>query len=436
MAPTAQQDVLKRIDDAELKEMMLDVVNIPSLTGDEEALGEYLARCFLDLGMEVELQEVEPTRQNVLARWRGTGGGPTVMLLGHMDTAPYVPSVNPNRLRPHGRPLGGIVDGNWVYGPGASNMKCCFPAYYQLVKAVRDARVPLRGDILIAAVVGEIEKSPIDQYQGKNYRGSALGARYMVNKGIRADYCLNGEPTGLRVQMGNTGYIFAKFTTRGIVTHTCSKQLGVCAYKKMTTVIEALEAWEPKYQKRHPHPFMEVRVGIGGIQGGFPYTPSRNPMPECNLYVHVTMLPGQTVGSVEEELGELLGALEAEDTALKPELLIYSANNGYEIPLNHPLVQVMDRAHETVFGAASIRPEPGRYSVSSDCSPLFEYHIPGITYGAGGLGRKGVHVAYDAELGEVVSLEHLRQATEVYTVGTLELAGGAGGSGAARLPRR
>ena len=89
-------------------------------------------------------------------------------------------------------------------------------------------------------------------------------------------------------------------------------------------------------------------------------------MPECNLYVHVTMLPGQAVSSVEEELREMLRDHEEEDPALKVELLIYSANNGYEIPVNHALVQVMDRAHETVFGAPPIRPEPGRYSVSWD----------------------------------------------------------------------
>lgn len=420
---SAREAALSRIDDGELKEMLLDVVNIPSLTGDEAAMGEYLARRYAELGMEVELQEVEPERLNVLARWKGTGGGPTLMLLGHMDTAPYVPSVNPYRLRRPGQPLGGLVDGAWVYGPGASNMKCCFPAYYQVVKAVREARIPLRGDILIAAVVGEIEKAPIDQYQGRAYRGSGLGARYMVTHGIRADYCINGEPTGLRVQFGNTGYVFAKFTTRGVVTHTCTKQLGVDAYKKMTRVIAALEAWEPRYQARHPHPFMEVRMGIGGIQGGFPYTPSRNPMPECHLYVHVTMLPRQTVSSVEEELREVLAELEREDPSLKVELLIYGANNGYELPEDHALVRILDRAHQAVFGEPPVRPEPGRYSVSSDCSPLFEYALPGVTYGAGGLGRSGAYVAYDPEFVEVVSLEHLRRATEVYTLAALEICG-------------
>jgi acetylornithine deacetylase/succinyl-diaminopimelate desuccinylase-like protein len=151
---TVGEAVRGYIDDDALREMLLDVVNIPSLTGDEAAIGEYLARRYGELGMEIELQEVEPERLNVLARWKGTGGGPTLMLLGHMDTAPYVPSINPYRRRRPGQPLGGLVDGRWVYGPGASNMKCAFPAYYQVVKALRDAQVPLRGDILIAAVVG------------------------------------------------------------------------------------------------------------------------------------------------------------------------------------------------------------------------------------------------------------------------------------------
>jgi acetylornithine deacetylase/succinyl-diaminopimelate desuccinylase-like protein len=423
--------VYGRIDEVELREMMLDVVNIPSLTGEEEAIADYLASRYFELGMDVELQQVEENRTNVLARLKGGGGGPTVMLLGHLDTAPYVASVNPFHFRRPGqpfgpgKPIGGLTEDGWVYGPGASNMKCCFPAYYQAVKAIRDSGTRLKGDILIAGVVGEIEKAPIDQFQGKHYRGSALGARYMVNHGIRADFCINGEPTGLRVQPGNTGYIFVKFGAKGVVTHTCTKQLGVDAYRKITKVIAALEEYEPRYQANHPHPDMEVRIGIGGIQGGFPYTPSRNPMPECNIYVHVTMLPQQSVQETEDELREMLANVERRNPGLGIEMTFYGANNGYEIPWDHHLVKVMERAHEGVFGEPTVRPEPGRYSVSSDCSPLFEYDIPGITYGAGGLGRQGVHVAYDAEYGEVVSLEHLRQATEVYTTAIIELCGAA-----------
>ena len=62
----------------------------------------------------------------------------------------------------------------------------------------------------------------------------------------------------------------------------------------MVRVVTALKAWEPVYQQRHPHPFMEAPIGIGAIQGGYPYKPSKCPAPFCNLYVDLRLVPGQS----------------------------------------------------------------------------------------------------------------------------------------------
>src|SRR3712207_9221464 len=62
-----------------------------------------------------------------------------------------------------------------------------------------------------------------------------------------------GEPTGLRVQPGNTGYLFVKISTEGVMQHTWSKQNGIDAIAKMRKVIDRLEEWEPIYERRHPH---------------------------------------------------------------------------------------------------------------------------------------------------------------------------------------
>ena len=64
-----------------------DVVEIPSETGFEGPIGDYVGERFAELGCEVSFQEVEEGRRNVIARWRGVRRGPTVLLLAHFDTS-------------------------------------------------------------------------------------------------------------------------------------------------------------------------------------------------------------------------------------------------------------------------------------------------------------------------------------------------------------
>src|SRR5919197_2834147 len=155
----AQLDRLVNRD--QLTGMLLEMVDIPSPTGGEESFARYLGERFAELGMEVKYQEVEPGRPNVVARLKGTGGGPSLMFNGHMDTTHVGDEPG---LQMGQRNASGILDGEWIYGNGCSNMKAAFPAYYGAIRAIREAGVELKGDIIMAGVVGEIEKAPIDQY--------------------------------------------------------------------------------------------------------------------------------------------------------------------------------------------------------------------------------------------------------------------------------
>src|SRR2546430_8739505 len=109
------------------------------------------------LGLAVQWQQVEENRANALGTWQGAGGGSTLMFNGHMDTSysgrePWlrnVPGFQPQAFERDGR----------LYGLGISNMKGALACYVEAVRALQDAGVRLRGDLLIAAVSGEIEKT-------------------------------------------------------------------------------------------------------------------------------------------------------------------------------------------------------------------------------------------------------------------------------------
>ncbi|HJQ76453.1 MAG TPA: hypothetical protein VJ948_04230, partial [Acidimicrobiia bacterium] len=105
-------EVLAAIDEDELIEMAQDLINIPSLTGREAGVSEYLAQRFADLGLKVTQQEVETGRDNVIGTWTGGNGDESLMFLGHMDHAPGI-----------GVPEAKWVDDEWISGIGASNMK-------------------------------------------------------------------------------------------------------------------------------------------------------------------------------------------------------------------------------------------------------------------------------------------------------------------------
>ncbi|MBI2370709.1 MAG: M20/M25/M40 family metallo-hydrolase [Deltaproteobacteria bacterium] len=412
-----QEAVLKALDRKRLTQTLKDLVNIPSPTGEEKAIGQYLGEQLDRLGLRVTFQEVEAERLNVIGEWKGTGGGPTLFFGAHFDTS----TTGKERHLGKGHRAHAVEEDGWIYGLGVSNMKNAFAGYLMAVEMLQKAGVALKGDLIVAGVVGEIEKAPVEQYEGREYRGGGSGTLYMMHHGLTADLAIVGEPTGLRLQPGNTGYIFAKITTLGVPQHTYSKHLGVDAIEKMLPVMQAIKAWEPRYQQKYRHPFMKPLIGVGAIDGGYPFKPSICPAPFCNLYLHITTIPGTKPMAVRRDLEELLDGLRRRDPGLRAEVEFYLYRDGYEVPRESPVVRSVEAAHRQVTGRAVIFPEPERYAVSADCSIMHDYGVPAITYGAGGINPEGAYGMYYQDKGECLGIEHLVTATKVYALAALDL---------------
>jgi acetylornithine deacetylase/succinyl-diaminopimelate desuccinylase len=416
--PVLTNDVFATQDVEALTKMACDLVDIPSATGDEGPIGEYVATRFAELGLRVTKQEVEPGRNNVIARLRGSRPGPTLLFLAHFDT-----STNPDEDLPIGYQAKAVVEDGWIYGLGISNMKCAFAGFWSALQMLHDGGADLPGEIIVAGVVGEIEKGPIDVWQGRSYRGGGIGARFMVNHGITADFCINGEPTALRLQTGNAGYLFVRIHVKGSPQHTYSKQAAVDPLPKAFRIHAALGEWETAYQARHAHPIMKPLIGVGGIYGGYPYKPSITPA-FCNLYVHVNLIPGQDILEVQRDIEQLIEQLKADDPELDASIEIFLASNGHLLEEGHPLIAAMESATVDVFGTTATRPNPERFSVSSDNSPLAEFGIPGITYGAGGINLSGDYSMYEPGIGEVVKIDNLAACARVYAAAAMRLLAG------------
>src|SRR6266545_337084 len=184
----------------------------------EEAMARVMGDVLEELGLQVQWQQVEDGRANVLGTWPGAGGGPTLMFNGHMDTSysgrePWLQGI------PGFQPQGFERDGR-IYGLGISNMKGALACYVEVVRALHEAGVRLRGDVLIAAVAGEIEKTQQGDAQGAEYRGYAAGSRYLVSHGGAADMCILGEPTENKVVLAHFGSLWLRLSTHGPFVHT------------------------------------------------------------------------------------------------------------------------------------------------------------------------------------------------------------------------
>lgn len=352
------KQVLAQLDRAHLVEMTRDLADIVTITGEEQPVAEYLGREFERLGMEVEYQEVEEGRLNVVGVLRGSGDGPVLMFNGHMD---HFDNPEPTR-----------VTEDRVYGRGLVNMKCAFPCYVTAVDMLRKAGAELKGDVIISGVVGEIEKAQVNRFHGKSYRGAGVGARYLMDHGVTADMCIIGEPTGLRMQIGNAGLVWAEVTVEGPAKTFVMKALEVA---------RAIQAWEADYQKQFPHPFMLPTVQIGAIDGGNPFKPGTNPV--TKIYVIVKTLPQVPPMKVQRELEKVCAAAAAREKDITARVKLYLSTDGYEIPRDDYVVQAMGAAHREVNGSDMEFSEPVRYGITSDGSRIHQYGVSVITYGAG-----------------------------------------------------
>ena len=207
-----------QIDQERLVEWASQAIATPSFTGDEQAMAELMRETLAAMGLQVQWQQVEDGRANVLGTWAGSGDGPALMFNGHTDTSysgrePWLAGI------PGFQPEGFERDGR-IYGLGISNMKGALACYVEAVRALQDQGVRLRGDVLLAAVCGEIEKTQQGDAQGAEFRGYAAGSRYLVTHGGVADMCILGEPTENKLVLAHFGSLWVRLSTHGPFVHT------------------------------------------------------------------------------------------------------------------------------------------------------------------------------------------------------------------------
>jgi acetylornithine deacetylase len=385
------------IDRDRLVDLALRLVSTPSFTGSEQAAAELMRNVLDEIGLQTQWQQVEDGRANVLGTWAGAGGGPTLMFNGHLDTSysgrePWLQGI------PGFQPEGFERDGR-IYGLGISNMKGALACYVEAVSALQDAGVRLRGDVLIAAVAGEIEKTQQGDAQGAEYRGYAAGSRYLVTHGGVADMCILGEPTENKLVLAHFGSLWLRLSTHGPFIHTAFSvgRRDENSILKMRPVLDAVLDWLPSWEEEMSYRDVRGVANVGSIEGGFGWRASRTPH-RTDLYLDLRVPPDVPMAEARAKALEFARSLDNVDAE------VYVTAPGAEIEAGHPLVVALEGAHEEVFGAPAERDVTRWFS---DASVLTRYGIATVNYGT----SSGLP---DAELGENLSIDGLVQTAEVY----------------------
>jgi acetylornithine deacetylase len=210
-------------------ELTRKLISIPSISGDEKAVADFLADYLNSAGFEVELQEAEDNRPNVYAR----KGEPDVVLSTHTDTVPpYVEFKE---------------DDDFIYGRGACDTKGIIAAMLKAGDALVEAGV---ADFGLLFVVGE--------------EAGSIGARQANKIPNRSRYLINGEPTESKLALGSKGALRAILRSRGRAAHSAYPEKGESAIDKLLDVLSDLR----KVDWPRDETLGATTMNIGMIKGG------------------------------------------------------------------------------------------------------------------------------------------------------------------------
>jgi acetylornithine deacetylase len=394
------------IDRERLVDLALRLVSMPSFTGSEEEAARLMEAELESTGLRTQWQQVEVGRANVLGTWAGAGGGPTLMFNGHLDTSysgrePWLAGI------PGFQPEGFERDGR-IYGLGISNMKGALACYVEAVRALQDAGVRLRGDVLIAAVSGEIEKTQQGDAQGAEFRGYAAGSRYLVGHGGAADMCILGEPTENKVVLAHFGSLWLRLSTHGPFVHTAFSEgrREENSILRMRPVLDAVLEWLPRWEESMSYGDVRGVANLGGIEGGFGWRASRTPH-RTDLFLDLRVPPDVEMAEARREALEFARSLDGVEAE------VYVTAPGAQVEEGHPVVAAVESAHAEVFGAPAERDVTRWFS---DASVLSRYGIATVNYGT----SSGLP---DAELGENLDVDGLVKTAEVYALAAQKACG-------------
>ena len=377
-------------DQTDLVGFLRDLIQTPSPSTQEKPVGERIAAEMKRL----DFRNVTIDRIGNVVGWMGPGKGPLLMFNGHMDTV-RVSDPEAWSRKPFGAE---IVDGV-LYGLGACDMKGGLAAMIYGAKLLRDSGMDLMGDLVVACVVQE---EPCE----------GLGSRVLIEEeGIRPDWVVLGEPSGLDVVRGQRGRIEMRLITHGRSAHSACPALGENAIYTAARLLFGLELLaEQLGNDAFLGPGSLAVTDISSSAG------SRNAVPDrCELIIDRRLTLGE---NETKAIAEVQRVIAREGVRAEVEVTEYQATSYSGYPCHNREFYpawVMAEDHPLVLSAVQAvreelkhRPRVGHWKFSTE--GVYTAGVAGIpTVGFGPGDPRHAHTA-----DEHVRLDDVHAAAEVY----------------------
>ena len=299
----------------------------PSLESDgagEKEIALFIAGEMSSMGIQVEIDEPEPDRVNVVGTLRGSGDGKSLMLNAHTDTVGVTGMKDP---------FSGTVKDGKLYGRGAYDMKGSIAAILSVAKKLTDLNQNLNGDLVFSFVADE-------EYE-------SLGAIQLA-KNYKVDAAIVAEPTDLNICLAHRGFGVFKIVTEGKTAHGGNHRQGVDANTKMGLLLTELNSYSNKLPDQNNHPLCgEASMHVPLIEGGNSLFIYSN---RCTVYVERRTTPGETKELILAELKEVIDKLKEKDPNFKASITCEIWRNPYEINSNSSIVKHLLKMSENELG--------------------------------------------------------------------------------------
>ncbi|MFM8612234.1 MAG: M20 family metallopeptidase [Actinomycetota bacterium] len=399
--------VLRRIEELadETVELTREMVRIDSrnptlpgidraeVIGGETRVNDLLEERYRAAGLETARVAADPERSNLVGTRRGTGGGRSLALNGHVDTvSPVEPSawVTGDPWDPQ------IIDGR-LYGIGSTDMKGSGAAMWAVAQALDDCGVRLQGDLQLHAVVGE------------EMMEHEVGTGAVIRAGHRTDAAIVTEPSSIPLPLSvNSVAPSALVFTVAIVgkaTHCGNRPLalrpggpgasiGVNAVERIIPLLQALQELERQWavDMRHPgfpHGWFTIGPNVLHADAGMPFPAS---LADRGRIEYVAWhSPGIDPAEVQQAIRDQVHHAAQLDPWLRehpPEVAFHLSWPGYEQPWDAPITQTMVAAHAAASGSRQPDPtpdHPSNFGAACDATFYQAEGIPAIVYGPGEL---------------------------------------------------
>jgi acetylornithine deacetylase len=366
-------------------EFLRELISFPSVTGDEFAIQKFIAHKLKSMGLVVDMWEPDheelkkhpayvpvehgyTNRPNVAGIYKGTGNGKSLLFNGHVDVIP------PGHLDAwEHQPWSGDIEGNRLYGRGASDMKSGLAAMTMALDSLMRLNIRLKGDVILEYTVDE--------------ELSGNGTLACVMKGYQAEAGICCETSSLHVQPACIGRIWFEISIRGKPAGIQRRWEGINAIEKGYAVVQAVANLENARINKLKHPLypdnrstLPCMVGVfqsGSFASAFPDT--------CLLKGSIATLPGEDTDEVKRSFVEHILTFSQTDPWLKhnpPEVrFVGYCGDPAEISSEHPIVKAVSEKYTVVTGE---KPQITGRQGAADTRYLIKYgNTPTVIFGPG-----------------------------------------------------